>query len=213
MFSTSIKCFSCAGVDVDGICYWTSYYSIDVYLPGCSLYKRRNVPLRLMFSDGLAEIWFNFIMKTWTPRTRNIVFIPCAMKKPYWTSITHRCFFRKLWDLWFNNKIDLVVLSEPLTVVPVEFDFPYIQYPLYEYPPDILKRNLKEQSIWRSRLSKFLKKLSGKRKYAVLYRYHKKVLGDILKKHGVTVFYTSRPYIVKTVSKTLQVISATKALI
>jgi len=202
-----MKCFSCAGVDVDGICYWTSYYSIEVYLPGCELYGPRITPLKLRFSHSLAEVWFKFILEKWTPRTNIIVFLPCATRKPYWRSITHRCFFKRIWNLWFEGKIDLVVLSEPLTVVPADYDYPYRRYPLYEYPPSDIKKNVNEQRIWCNRLSKFLKKHHVIRKFAILYEYHRSILGKVLAKYNVLTLYTSRPYIVKTVRKLLELMS------
>ncbi|MCD6113929.1 MAG: DUF5591 domain-containing protein [Thermoprotei archaeon] len=162
--------------------------------------------LMLRFSDSLSEQWFNHVMKDWRPKTENIVFIPCASKKPYWTSVTHRSFFGRLWNLWFKGRIDLVVLSEPLTAVPADYDYPFAKYPLYDYPPKELKKNPKEQAIWRKRLDKFLRKLNSKRKYAILYEYHSEVLGSILRKHDVFTLYTQRPYIAKTVRKLLKVI-------
>jgi len=159
----------------------------------------------IQFADKISEQWFNYVMENWSPKTNIIVFVPCASKKPYHSSITHKCFFKKLWNLWFTGKIDLVIVSEPLTVVPANFDYPIMKYPEYDYPPRIIKKNPVEQEIWRKRLNAFLNKHIKIRKYAILYKYHKEILGNILRKHNVYAIYTERPYITKSVHKLLKI--------
>lgn len=167
----------------------------------------KNETPTILFSSKEALEWFEFIRKNWYPLTGKVVLIPCSSKKPYHSSVTH-AFFSKLWRLWRDGKIDLVIVSEPLTVVPAEFDFPEPKYPLYEYPPSFIKQEngiaKKERKIWRERMKIFLRRNSAEY-FFILYPYHRLILGDILENHAQG-YYTTRPYIARTVEKILKVI-------
>jgi len=160
---------------------------------------------KLLFSSKEASEWFEFIRKNWHPSTGKVVLIPCSSKKPYHSSVTHT-FFSQLWRLWRDGKIDLVIVSEPLTVVPAEFDFPKPKYPLYEYPPSFIKQKNgiaeKERKIWRERMETFLRRNSAEY-FFILYPYHRLIFGDILENHA-RGYYTTRPYIARTVKKILK---------
>ncbi len=155
-------------------------------------------------------MWYECVLREWKPRSNLIILIPCARRKPYHKSVTHRYFFKKVWELWKKDMCDLVILSEPLTVVPAEYDYPCPKYPLYDYPPAIIKKknhfSKSEVAIWRSRLRRFLSIHNQHACYFILYKYHRKLLGDILESHCMGGIYTERPYISKAVELSLEMI-------
>jgi len=153
----------------------------------------------LIFKSIESAKWFETVINNWKSRTDKLVFVPCASKKPFYQSVTHRSFFKILWNMWKKHVIDLIIVSEPLTVVPADYDYPDPSYPLYDYPPRILhKQNeftREEIQIWRKRFKTFLKKNAMKKCYFILYPYHKKILGGILEQYCRAGIYVERPYI------------------
>ncbi len=156
---------------------------------------------KLTFSSAESERWFQFVINNWRPRHDNVVLVPCAKTKPFHRSITHRNFLKNLWESWLNDEIDLVIVSEPLTVVPAEYDYPEAQYPLYDYPPALIKEGngftKLEKRIWRYRFTLFMRLIDKNNCYFILYPYHRAILGGILEKFCVGGIYVERPYIVK----------------
>lgn len=155
----------------------------------------------LFFSSSQSKEWFEFVINNWKPKARNIVLVPCASKKPFYRSVTHNSFLRPFWELWHDGRIGLVIISEPLTVVPAEYDYPFPQYPLYEYPPKLIMRHDKyferERKIWRRRIKKFLEYIRGNNIFYILYPYHKKIFGKLLDKYGAQGYYVERIYLAK----------------
>jgi len=106
---------------------------------------------------------------------------------------------RPVWNLWAKKLIDLIIISEPLTVVPADYDYPIPKYPLYDYPPKlIMKQNEffeSERRLWRERMELFLSYVSNYDLYFLLYPYHKKILGDILSRFGAHGYYVERIFL------------------
>ena len=168
--------------------------------------------IKITFQDYESEKWFEKVLNEWTPRTNTIIYIPCASKKPFHKAPSHksRRKFRVFWDLWIKDLIDLIIVSEPLTVVPAEFDYPVPIYPIYDYPVKLIKGNNhfaeKERNIWRQRFEKFARKHSDKECFFLLYPYHRKILGDILEKYCKAGLYVERPCIPMGTSYLLRII-------
>lgn len=159
---------------------------------------------QLSFSSKESEEWFRFVISKWRPKHDTVILIPCASTKPFYKSITHRNFLKPLWKAWLNDEIDLVIVSEPLTVVPAEFDYPNPIYPIYDYPPEIIKEESDfsklERSIWRYRLTLFMRLIGQRNCYFILYPYHRAIIGSILERFCVNGIYVERPYLVKSIS-------------
>jgi len=158
----------------------------------------------LTFSSNESDKWFRFVMDNWRPRHETVILIPCASTKPFHMSITHRNFLRHLWDAWLNDKIDLVIVSEPLTVIPAEYDYPEPIYPIYDYPPNLIKEKNDfskiERSIWRYRFTLFMRLIGKKKCFFILYPYHRYILGGILERFCVRGIYVERPYLTKGIN-------------
>ena len=43
--------------------------------------------------------------------------------------------------MWYRGLLDLIIVSEPLTIVPAEYDYPKPRYPMYNYPPALIKND------------------------------------------------------------------------
>lgn len=87
--------------------------------------------------------WFDFISEIWLPDPqKHLVFLPCAMgdktrakhgKKVFSESTTHQ-FMRAIRT---EERFEKVVLSEPLTIVPYEYELHYLR-PDYNLPAEDL---------------------------------------------------------------------------
>ncbi len=169
---------------------------------------------QLKFTSEESDKWFRFVMKQWKPRHDTVILIPCASTKPFHRSVTHRNFLRYLWQAWLKDRIDLVIVSEPLTIVPAEYDYPEPIYPLYDYPPDLIKKendfSRLERSIWRYRLTLFMRLIGSRKCFFILYPYHRYIIGDILEKFCVSGIYVERPYLTKGMSLLNSLISKTQ---
>lgn len=168
----------------------------------------------LTFTSRESTKWFEFVMDNWEPRHDVVILIPCASTKPFHKSVTHRNFLRNLWVAWLNDEIDLVIVSEPLTVVPAEYDYPEPIYPIYDYPPSLIKKKTNfsklERIIWRYRFTLFMRLIGRKRCFFILYPYHRYILGEILERFCVNGIYVERPYLTKSITLLNSLINTTQ---
>ena len=109
------------------------------------------------------------VIRNWKPSGKPVMFVPCSKTKPIQESLTHKHIFRK-----FREHCDLLILSEPLTVIPYDrYDYPY-----YDYPPAALRKLPGEFELFRRRLTWFLRKNQLNRGvcYFMLPQHHHLIL-------------------------------------
>lgn len=123
------------------------------FLDGKRAYKRISPQedLKVTSQEQGVKIWDHkdvkdfFVNKalTWKPETKNAVFIPCSRDKPYFTSLTHRQGYLKALRPHLE-RIDLFVVSEPMTIVPYshsnEYPVAYYDFDPYRFDSDSARR-------------------------------------------------------------------------
>ena len=109
------------------------------------------------------------ILREWNPDGRPILFVPCSKHKPIQDSKTHKQMFHR-----FLDRFQLLILSEPLTVIPYDA----YDYPDYDYSPGALWRIEGESDKFRERLKRFLihKKLGERVCYFFTPHHHLMIL-------------------------------------
>ncbi len=117
------------------------------------------------------EIWFEYIIKFWKPPAGKEIalFLPCAARKPYSKSRTHRAIESALRKLKFRNRIHKIVISNA-GIIPWEFQN---YYPFNAYDWDERKETPEIQKayyeITKERLKEFLKKKAEYYKHICCY--------------------------------------------
>ena len=139
-----------------------SNYSFVPQFPN-SLKKEYKEKLRGAKLENLInrvyEIWEEYILYFYKPKKeKNILFfLPCAAKKPYYLSKTHRLIKRTISGLQIFKKMHWVVVSNP-GVIPYEF-VDYWPFKSYDWPEWEETEEIKElyYKITKERVKKFLK--------------------------------------------------------
>ncbi len=105
------------------------------------------------------EIWQDYFARFYEPPKikDTILFLPCAFRKPYSQSKTHREILKKITNLHFYARIHQVMISNP-GVIPREFEskYPFNAYdwPEWEETEDIKKRYIE---VTQKRIENYLK--------------------------------------------------------
>jgi len=105
------------------------------------------------------EIWQDWFTRFYTPPKikDTILFLPCAFRKPYSQSKTHREILKRIMNLHFYARIHQVMISNP-GVIPREFEskYPFQSYdwPEWEETEDIKKRYIE---VTQKRIENYLK--------------------------------------------------------
>ncbi len=114
------------------------------------------------------EVWQDYLQRFYNvPKGKDVVlFLPCAFRKPYSKSKTHKAILSRLTTLRFYPKIHQVMISNP-GVIPREFEnnYPFNAYDWREWEetPKIKKRYIE---VTRLRLVAYLKSHSYKKVFA-----------------------------------------------
>jgi hypothetical protein len=121
------------------------------------------------FIDKMPTEWFENIVMSYKPlKNKPIVFVPCAKTHPSQISISKTC--PKLVSLHEAKEISLIILSEPLTLIPWD----NTNY-TYDHPPNEL--TAEDIKVWRSRLKKWFElNLTGHAVFGALFPYHQEVV-------------------------------------
>lgn len=91
------------------------------------------------------EIWQDYFQRFYTPPKvkDTILFLPCAFRKPYSQSKTHREILKRIQNLHFYARLHQVMISNP-GVIPREFEskYPFAHYdwPEWQETADLKKR-------------------------------------------------------------------------
>lgn len=113
---------------------------------------------------------------TWKPSAENAVFIPCAWAKPYLISSSHRQGYLQALQP-FLDRIDLFVVSEPMTIVPYcysdEYPIAYYDFNPYNFDSDSAR------AIFMDRVGTWIQKYHPRYKKRILiltWQYREKFL-------------------------------------
>ncbi|MBR9679710.1 MAG: DUF5591 domain-containing protein [Candidatus Altiarchaeota archaeon] len=120
------------------------------------------------------QVWQDFLQRFYEPRPEKniLLFIPCAFRKPYKKSRTHRAIFRAIKDLQSYKQIHPIVVSSP-GVIPVEFQS-YYPFANYDWPEWEETAETKQEytSVNKERVKLFLKKHASHYKQIFVYFKH-----------------------------------------
>lgn len=145
------------------------------------------------FDDPEVLEFTERVLREWSPNDLPILFVPCSKHKPIQDSKTHKQMFHR-----FRDRFQLLILSEPLTIIPYErYDYPH-----YDYPPSALWRTKGESDKFKERLKKFLLKnrLNEKKCYFFTPHHHllilwpawKMAFDDVTQIHGYAYTQSTR---------------------
>lgn len=112
--------------------------------------------LRIWNDPDVLDFYENKAMK-WQPKNNIAVFIPCSAWKPYFYSQSHKDGYLKAL-LPFIERIDLFVVSEPMTIVPYCYSD---EYPVksYDYDPNKYFKGKLSQPPVKQALNIFIERL------------------------------------------------------
>jgi len=108
--------------------------------------------------------------------------------------------------------MDLLILSEPLTIIPYD----RLDYPMYEYPPAALWRIRGESDKFKSRLTTFLQKKNMDKKTCffltphhhlmVLWPAWKQAFGDISGLRGYSYTQATRWFFLEKLEQDISIL-------
>ncbi|MFP3346952.1 MAG: DUF5591 domain-containing protein [Sulfolobaceae archaeon] len=143
---------------------------------------------RVVKEDGIDPFkhpsvieWHNYLFTEWRSKKRVALLLPCTEKKPYHNSPTHI-----IAESIVKDKVQLYSVSEPMLLVPREFEDCY-PFSDYDYPPSKMTREEREEFV--RLLTTALKVLESYHQHiiAVLPKHHFSVLSEASKLSGVKI--------------------------
>lgn len=108
--------------------------------------------------NGYFYVWQDYLQRFYTPPAGKeyALFLPCAFRKPYSTSKTHKAIIERLQGLQKYSKIHQLMVSNP-GVIPREFEgkwpFQHYDWPEWEETPGLMEKYIK---ITKERLVAYL---------------------------------------------------------
>lgn len=116
----------------------------------------------------------------WRPKNRIAVLVPCAGTKPFPKAPSHKQGYLAALD---GKKADLWVVSEPLGVVPYEWNSTWPN-DAYDYPPKFLRGQAWDELA--ERVAEWLAKVAPKyqKVFVALPGHHERLLRDALEIHN-----------------------------
>ena len=160
--------------------------------------SKSNLLVTHMFDHPDVVDFTDSVLEKWQPSGKPILFVPCAKTKPIQESRSHKQMFHA-----FQKVCDLLILSEPLTIVPYD----RLDYPYYEYPPSALRRIEGELEKFKNRLTEFLSQknlnqydcnfLLPQHHLLILWRAWKRAFGDITDLKGYSYSRATRWFFIK----------------
>ncbi len=135
------------------------------------------------------EIWQDYFQRFYTPPKvkDTILFLPCAFRKPYSQSKTHREILKRIQNLHFYARLHQVMISNP-GVIPREFESKY-PFAHYDWPEWQETADLKKQytEVTQKRIEDYLKAHRYK-KYMCYFKHESEsyiALKNACKKLGI----------------------------
>jgi predicted RNA-binding protein len=131
-------------------------------------------------SQGLSVIQHKDITDNWKkslkvkPKSKIAVLLPCAATKPFSESPSHKHGYLKALG---DKKVDLYIVSEPLGIVPKQWETKYPNAD-YDYPPKYLKGEARK--LLSERIGEWFSKVYPKydKVYSALPGHHQKLVND-----------------------------------
>lgn len=116
--------------------------------------------------------YFFDVLRDWTPDSNCVVLLPCGVKKPIGASAGHQKKLQAIRDGGLE-KADVVVVSEPCTVVPPEYRLS-LPAANYEFPPEYTARDSYPNvfNVFVERLALWLDEMGYDYVFAYLIRGH-----------------------------------------
>ena len=165
--------------------------------------RRQDVPINASFNSPSNIAWWNRI-KNWVPDiNKPVVLLPCSRQRPYSKSMTHNF----LSAVTREPKFIKVVISEPLVIVPYEFEN---EIPNYNYPPEILRKNEQEYQIFVDRLHEWFEYVYNKSKRKKYYyiggKHHLDIILKATKNLPLKIIYELPPRGIRDYAATAQIL-------
>jgi len=93
---------------------------------------------RELFTHPHVVLWHRFVVEELPKHvSRVVLLLPCSSIKPYSLSPTHRIAMSRLSRRGVLERVSVLVLSEPMVLVPIELDV-YYPFANYDLPPRAL---------------------------------------------------------------------------
>lgn len=149
--------------------------------------------IRIWEDKDVKSFYYDKSMK-WQPKNRTAVFLPCSAWKPYPYSPSHKDGYLKAL-LPYLRRVDLFVVSEPMTIVPYCYSD---EYPIdsYEYDPTkFFMGSLREPlashalDVFVSRLADWVGKFNARYETRILIlprSWHLRIFHRALERAGIS---------------------------
>ncbi len=163
----------------------------EYFEPRTPIARRRVMKINTMESLRRVEVWrfANRVMERYIPPAKRILLIlPCAAKKPYSCSQSHRKFINAISD--YRGHIHELILTSPLGVVPRELE---LVYPAAFYDIPLTGYWDAEERAWvASCLNAYLDRNFGK--YDVIVAHlraaYREICESVLEERGMEAIFT-----------------------
>jgi archaeosine synthase len=129
-----------------------------------------------LFHHPAVVKFYRRVMEDWSPDGRKVALLMgCTHHKPYSKSFMHRKVIRLLEKHNLSNHVQQLIVGEPLTVCPREWENVY-PAAHYDFPPDRL--SLTGRTIFIQRLRAFFDKFASKFEYFVVFapNHHREII-------------------------------------
>jgi Queuine tRNA-ribosyltransferases, contain PUA domain len=117
--------------------------------------------------------YFDYILSNWSPSSDKLVMVPCGSKKPIGSSSIHQKKIKAIRNAEYLKDADLVIMSEPCTVIPHEMrlSLPAVNY---DFPPEYTEETKAEKvfNIFVRRLADWLEECNYDEIYPYLVSRH-----------------------------------------
>ncbi|BFH72337.1 DUF5591 domain-containing protein [Sulfurisphaera javensis] len=125
------------------------------------------------FKHPVVRKWHEILLNEWKSEKEYAILLPCTSVKPYYLSATHKLAYSIMKG--FEDKIQFYSVSEPMLLVPREYEDCY-PFNSYDYPPSKMTMEEKEEFV--ELLSKALLKVSKMHSHivAILPKHHYQIV-------------------------------------
>lgn len=125
--------------------------------------------------------WFEYVLETYTPTADNCILLPCGSSKPIGSSSIHQKKLEALSQAGLRDEADVVILSEPCTVVPHEQRL-HLAPVNYDFPPDFTEPEVAPEvaELFASRLAEFMDEMGYETYYPYLVKGHQETFDRAL---------------------------------
>ena len=136
--------------------------------------------------------WFEFVLDAHEPQSDKCVLLPCGANKPIGSSAIHQKKVQALKDADFYPECDIIIISEPCTVVPHDMRL-HVAPTNYDFPPEFTERDTAPEvfETFTDRIAQFIDEMPYETYYPYLVQGHQEKFDTALEKA------TSNPRVVR----------------